>query len=103
MIARLWRGAATSAKADDYFHHFDAAVAPNLKNIEGHKGALLLRRNVEGHVEFLAVTLWDSIETIKRFAGPKPEVAIVEPEGRAALSSFDDFATHFEVAHRSVD
>jgi heme-degrading monooxygenase HmoA len=102
MIARLWRGAATMAKADDYFRHFTTAVAPKLKNIEGHKGAFLLRRDIDGHVEFLAVTLWDSIETIKRFTGPKPEVAIVEPEGRAALSSSDDFATHYEVAHCSV-
>jgi len=99
MIARLWRGTATTAKADAYNRHFTTAVAPHLKDIDGHLGAYLLRREAGGQVEFLAVTLWDSIETIKKFAGPDPEVAIVEPEGRAALSAFDDFARHYDVAY----
>ncbi|HEV2678413.1 MAG TPA: hypothetical protein VGV37_28050 [Aliidongia sp.] len=90
MIARTWRGTATIAKADAYFHHFTTAVAPHLKEIPGHRGAYLLRREADGEVEFLAVTLWDSIETIKQFAGPDPTVALVEPEGRAALSAFDE-------------
>ena len=102
MIARTWRGTATMAQADAYHRHFTAKVAPHLKDIAGHKGAYLLRREVDGQVEFLAVTLWDSIETIKAFAGPNPEVAIVEPEGRAALSAFDDFARHYEVAYSSA-
>jgi heme-degrading monooxygenase HmoA len=102
MIARTWRGTATFAKANDYYRHFTTAVAPHLKNIDGHKGAFLLRREVDGQVEFVALTLWDSIETVKKFAGPKPEVAIVEPEARAALSAFDDFATHYEVAHEGA-
>ena len=102
MIARTWRGIATAAKAHEYHHHFTTAVAPHLNNINGHKGAFLLRRDVDGQVEFVAVTLWDSIETVKKFAGPKPEVAIVEPEGQAALSAFDDFATHYEVAYKSA-
>jgi heme-degrading monooxygenase HmoA len=99
MIARIWRGTATTAKANDYYRHFTTAVAPHLRNIDGHKGVLLLRRDVDGQVEYVAVTLWDSIETVKNFAGPKPDVAIVEPEGQAALSAFDDFATHYEVAY----
>ena len=102
MIARIWHGTATTAKADEYYRHFTTAVAPHLKDIQGHRGAYLLRRDVGGQVEFVAVTLWDSIETVKKFAGPKPEVAIVEPEGRTALSAFDDFATHYEVAYESA-
>jgi len=99
MIARLWRGRATTATADVYQHHFTTSVAPHLKGIAGHQGAYLLRRETEGRVEFLAVTLWDTIETIKKFAGPDPEVAIVEPEGRAVLTEFDDFARHYTVAY----
>jgi len=48
-------------------------------------------------VEFLAVTLWDSIETIKTFSGPDPGRATIEPEGRAALLSFDEYARNYEV------
>jgi len=97
MIARTWRGSATPAKADDYSRHFTTEVVPNLKRIAGHKGAYLLRRETGGKVEFLAVTLWDSLGTIRKFSGPDPEVAHIEPEGRAALAEFDEFARNYEI------
>jgi hypothetical protein len=65
--------------------------------MQGHRGAILLQREVEGEVEFVALTLWDRMETIEQFTGKDPNVAIVEPEGRAALERFDHFATHFTV------
>jgi heme-degrading monooxygenase HmoA len=102
MIARIWRGTATRDKAESYRSHFTRNVAPHLKDIAGHRGAYLLRRAADGQVEFVAVTLWDSIETIKGFAGPNPEVAIVEPEARAVLSTFDEAARHYEVIFDGV-
>jgi heme-degrading monooxygenase HmoA len=102
MIARLWKGKSTKAKANAYQHHFTTTVVPSLRAIAGHKGAYLLRREDNGQVEFLALTLWDSLETIKRFTGVDPDVAIVEPDGRAALTEFDDFAKHYEVVHTGV-
>jgi heme-degrading monooxygenase HmoA len=99
MIARMWRGQAEVSKADAYCRHFTTVVAPRLKDLPGHEGAYLLRRQTEGQVEFLALTLWDSIETIKGFAGPNPGMAMVKPEARAVLSAFDDFARHYDVAY----
>jgi len=102
MIARTWHGSATPAKAEAYRRHFTGKVIPHLKDIAGHHGAYLLQREVDGRVEFLAVTLWDSIETIKTFSGPDPGRATVEPEGRAALLSFDEYASNYEVAYSNV-
>jgi len=102
MIARTWRGRATAAKAQDYFRHFTTEVVPNLKSIPGHKGAYLLRRMVDGDVEIVAVTLWDSLKTIKKFSGPDPETAHVEPQGRAALKEFDEFARNYEIVCNTV-
>ena len=99
MIARIWRGRAAAEKANDYRRHFTMHVVPHLKALAGHRGAYLLRREDNGEVEFLAVTLWDSIESVRAFSGQDPDVAIVEPEGRAALSSFDDFARHYDIAY----
>jgi heme-degrading monooxygenase HmoA len=99
MIARTWQGTTTPANAEAYSRHFTTNVAPHLKDIAGHQGAYLLRREADGQVEFLAVTLWDTIETIKKFAGSNPDVAVVEPEARAALSAFDDFVRHYEVVY----
>jgi heme-degrading monooxygenase HmoA len=97
MIVRIWRGQATSENADAYFRHVTTAVFPTLTAIPGHRGAYLLRREAEGQVEFLAVTLWESLEAVRAFAGDDPEVAVVEPEARAVLAEFDEFARHFDV------
>lgn len=102
MIARTWRGMAMTAQADAYYQHFTTKVAPHLRYIPGHQGAYLLRRETDGQVEFFAVTFWDSVESVKKFAGANPEVAIVEPEARAALSSFDDTVKHYEVAYSNT-
>jgi heme-degrading monooxygenase HmoA len=84
---------------DRYSRHFAETVVPHLRSIPGHHNAYLLRRESGNLSEFLAVTIWDSLDTVKRFTGPDPEVAIVDPEARTMLSAFDDFARHFEVAY----
>jgi heme-degrading monooxygenase HmoA len=76
-------------------------VVPHLKSIAGYQQAYLLRRQAADQTEFLAVTFWDSIDTIKNFAGSDPEAANVDPEARAMLSAFDDFARHFTVEYGS--
>jgi heme-degrading monooxygenase HmoA len=63
----------------------------------------VLRRDVEeGVVEFLVITRWDSLDAIRAFAGPTPEVAVVEPAARTLLSDFDDFVRHYELAWESA-
>jgi heme-degrading monooxygenase HmoA len=102
MITRLWRGhAETTAKADTYFRHFTGTGVPELNELDGHRGAWLLRREVDGRTEFLAVTLWESRQAIEAFAGADIDKAIVEPEARAVLAEFDDFARHYEVAFKT--
>lgn len=99
MIARLWRGQAPDgAKADAYFQHVTGTVFPSLEGMDGHRGAWLLRRDVDGRTEFIALTLWESRASIEAFTGPDISKSVVEPEARAVLSAFDDFATHYDVA-----
>lgn len=104
MIARMWRGQAKAATADAYEHFVTTRVFTALPAIEGHRGAWLLKRAVsdqdgEGAVEFIAVTLWESLVAIRGFAGAEIDRAVVEPEARAILSTFDDVVRHFELAH----
>lgn len=99
MIVRMWRGQAKAANADAYEHFVTTRVFAELPAIAGYRGAYLLKRPVGDEVEFIAVTLWDSIAAIRAFAGETIDRAVVEPEARAVLSSFDDFVRHFELAH----
>jgi heme-degrading monooxygenase HmoA len=103
MIVRIWRGqVATAENVERYHRHVTENVLPELAGIAGHRGAYLLRRETAsggGGTEFLVVTLWDSIESVRAFAGDRVDGAVVEPEAKAVLSDFDDFVRHYEVAH----
>lgn len=88
-----------AANADAYEQFVTNRVFASLPAIDGHRGAYLLRRPVGDEVEFVAVTLWESLDAIREFAGAEIDHAVVGPEARALLSSFDDFVRHFELAH----
>jgi heme-degrading monooxygenase HmoA len=97
-IARTWTGHCPSAAAADrYARHLADTVLPELEAIDGHRGALLLRRADERGVEVRVVTFWSSLEAIGRFADPDRERAVVEPAARAVLDSYADVVEHFDV------
>src|SRR5262249_51638794 len=99
MILRMWKGQCRVEKAGAYVRHATKTVFPKLKQIDGHRGAYLLRRNINGGVEFVVLTLWDSMEAVHKFAGEYVDQAVVEPEAQSILSGFDSFVTHFDVIH----
>jgi heme-degrading monooxygenase HmoA len=97
MVVRTWRGRASSVNDRDYVRHFQGNVLPELRTIAGFRGALLLRDKRGEEVEFLVLTKWASMDAVRSFAGDDVERAVVEPEGVAALTSFDPTARHYEV------
>jgi len=56
---------------------------------------------MDGAIEFVVLTLWESMEAVRRFAGDEPEKAVVEPQAQAVLTSFDNSVTHFEIIDRT--
>jgi len=98
MITRVWHGWAPAAGADAYQEHFRTDVLRNLERVAGFRGAQLWRREDDGQVEFVAVTTFDSVDDVRRFAGVDYERAVVEPEARKVLSRFDERCAHYEVA-----
>jgi heme-degrading monooxygenase HmoA len=99
MILRMWKGQSTAERASEYIRHATGTVFPKLREIEGHRGAYLLSRPINWGVEFVVLTLWDSMESVHKFAGADADEAVVEPEAQSALSGFDDFVTHFDVVY----
>ena len=99
MILRLWKARSTVEKASEYIQYATTKVFPALSAIEGHRGAYLLRRTLDGASEFVVLTLWQSMAAVRRFAGDNPEKAVVDPPARAMLASLDESVTHFEVVH----
>ena len=97
-VMRLWRGTTAAADADLYFRHVTTKVLPTLRRLTGHLGSMVLRRDAGGQVEFLVITRWRSLDSIRAFAGSDPKVAVVDPEARAVLTSFDSVVEHYELA-----
>jgi uncharacterized protein YciI/heme-degrading monooxygenase HmoA len=101
MVLRMWRGRASAEKSGEYIDHATKKIFPALHAIEGHRGAYLLQHAADGAIEFVVLTLWESMQAVRRFAGAKPEKAVVEPEARAILTDFDESVTHYDVVHRT--
>jgi heme-degrading monooxygenase HmoA len=96
VIIRAWRGRAALTNPQGYPKHFRDHVAPALARLPGFVGASLSQRSVEGAIEFLVLTRWESLEHIKQFAGADIANAVVEPGAVAELIDFDDTVQHYE-------
>jgi heme-degrading monooxygenase HmoA len=97
MVVRSWRGYAAVSESQAYPKHLLQSVRPKLEQLAGFRGLYLLRRQGQEEVEFCVLTLWDSMEAVRAFAGDQPERAVVESEARAALVRFDDSVSHYDV------
>jgi antibiotic biosynthesis monooxygenase (ABM) superfamily enzyme len=98
MILRYWRGWTTPENADAYQRIVSTEVLPGIaaRNVDGYLGAYLARRELGDEVEFATIMKFDSIESVRAFAGEDYETAYVPPQARAVLSRFDERSAHFE-------
>ncbi len=97
MVIREWRGRANLSRAADYPKHFREKVAPELRRVPGFVGAHLAQRRYDGGLEFVVLTRWRSMESIKAFAGVDVDKTVVEPGAIAALTDFDARVQHYEI------
>jgi heme-degrading monooxygenase HmoA len=100
MIARSWTAEATPARAEEYILHFRLKVLPVIATSRAPRG-LRSKRSLGEGVEIVIITLWESMEAVRKFAGDDPDVAVVTREARAILTRFDEQVAHYEVAWKS--
>jgi len=97
MIARTWRGLTPAAKADEYLNYLERTGVKDTRATPGNKGVFVFRRVVGGEAEFLMMTLWESMEAIKKFAGDDPERAVYYPEDEQFLLELEPNVSHYDV------
>ena len=97
MIGRLWRGWTSREKADAYEDLLRTKILPGIHRVDGYKGAYLMRRDDGEEVEFVTLTLFQSMESVRAFAGADHTVAVVPSEARELLLRFDRTSRHYEV------
>ena len=103
MIARTWAGATRAADADVYLDYLHSTGLAGCRSTPGNRGVLALRRIAGDRAEFLLVTLWDSEEAVRRFAGDDIEQAVFYPEDDRFLVARDERVRHYEVVYQSEE
>lgn len=97
MIARMWKGVTDATSADEYLQYLEETGLAEYRQILGNRGVFVLRRIADGMAEFLLLTLWDSMDAIKRFAGPDPTRAVYYPRDGEFLRNLEPNVAHYEV------
>jgi heme-degrading monooxygenase HmoA len=96
-VIRVWYGTSYSQYADKYARHVKEDICPLFSEMKGNLGAKVLRRDVREGVEFMVMTIWDSMESIKEFAKNDMEKAVVAEIARPLFIRYDDHVSHFMV------
>ena len=97
MIARTWHGVVPAEKSDAYHEYLLETGLPDYQGTPGNRGVYIFRRMEGDTAHFLLLTLWDSFDAIRAFAGPDVERAKYYPEDEAFLLEKVPMVTHYEV------
>jgi heme-degrading monooxygenase HmoA len=98
MIMRIWRGVTKTSQSDDFFCYLMKTGVPWYRTLAGNRGVFILRRAKKEKSEFLLLSLWDSVDSIKRFAGPDIDKAIYNfPKDREYLLKLESQVAHYEL------
>lgn len=103
MIARTWHGRVPAAKADAYYEYLLRTGLPDYRATPGNRGVLVQRRIDGGVAHFVLTTLWDSVESVKAFAGEQYERARYYPEDDDYLLEREPTVTHADALMAVLD
>ena len=95
-ITRIWHGRTKAEHADEYLQFLIDTGVPDYKSVPGNLGVEIWRE-IDGEVcHFWTVTKWDSLESIKQFAGEHYEKAKYYADDEKYLLEFEPNVRHCE-------
>ena len=96
MITRIWHGKTKASHAEIYLKYLQGTGLKDYVATPGNVSAKVLRK-IDGDIcHFYTVTEWDSLASIKNFAGEDYEKARYYPEDERYLLEFEDTVEHYE-------
>ena len=100
MIARVWRGWVATGKVADYAAYIERTGLSAYRETPGNLGAQMWSRDLgDGRSEVTTLSWWDSLESIRGFAGDDISRAVFYPEDDAFLLDRETTVTHHDVTH----
>ncbi len=97
MIARIWRGLTAADQTDEYLEYLRLTGLKEYRETAGNRGVFVLQRVMGDRCEVVLVSLWDSMDAVRRFAGDQPEAAKSYPEDQRFLLEMEPHVRHYEV------
>ena len=96
MITRVWHGRTSLEHADQYLTFLLTSGTEDYKKINGNLSVRVWRKLEATFCHFYAVTEWESLSSIKAFAGEEYEKAVYYPEDHGILLEFEQYVVHYE-------
>jgi heme-degrading monooxygenase HmoA len=103
MIARIWRGRTRIEHADEYTKYIRETGVAGQRGTPGNRGSMIWRREVGNEAEFIVVSLWQTLEAVKAFAGERQQTAVYYPEDEKYLLELEPEVLHYEVPVYEID
>jgi heme-degrading monooxygenase HmoA len=98
LIARIWRGWVRTDRAAAYVGYIAGTGIAEYRETRGNLGAQMLTRDLgDGRTEVLTLSWWESLDSIRGFAGADISVAVYYPEDDDYLIDRESTVVHYEV------
>ena len=99
MIARIWRGWTKAVNAPAYEEMLRKEIFPGIaaRNIAGYRGAELFTRQDGDEVEFVTLLRFDSLESVREFAGAEETKPVIYPKAESLLIRMDERSQHYRI------
>jgi heme-degrading monooxygenase HmoA len=97
MVVRTWRGWTRAEDADRYAEYVAETGLKEYRATPGNRGAWILRRTEGDRCEFVTVSVWDSLDDIRGFAGDDVGRAVFYPEDDEFLVERELTVDHWEL------
>lgn len=97
MIVRIWKGWTRPEDTDAYAVYVNETGLAAYSAAPGNRGAQLISRRDGELTEFLTISFWDSVESIRSFAGDDIDHAVFYPDDDRFLVDRETVVRHYTV------
>jgi heme-degrading monooxygenase HmoA len=98
LIARIWRGWVRTDRAAEYVDYIMGTGMAEYRQTPGNVDAQMLTRDLgDGRTEVVTMSWWESLDSIRAFAGDDVTAAKYYPEDEEFLIRHEDTVTHYAV------
>jgi heme-degrading monooxygenase HmoA len=98
MIARTWRGWTRARDVEPYVAYLGETGVKELRGTPGNCGVFVFTRIDGDRAEFQVISLWESMDAVRAFAGDDERVAVFYPDDDRFLVDRERHADHYDVA-----